>query len=137
MKKLKIFAVLVFCAAGIIVACHKENSSNNSTSSQTRITTDRSLVKAGETVSLSVQNGTPGAVVKWNVIPKTNVSVSRAYSWDQKNTITFNAAGDYAVSAEIKKVWCDSVAAAHPGMDTCLNSGTVTATVQTTIKVTN
>ena len=137
MKKLKIFAVLVFCSAGIMVACDKEKSSTNSTSSQTRITTDRSLVKAGETVSLSVQNGTPGTVATWRVTPDTNVTVSRPYSWDHKNTITFNAPGDYAVSAEIKKVWCDSVAAAHPGMDTCLKSGTVTANVQTTIKVTN
>ena len=133
MKKLFLLAaspVLLF----VIYACNKESSR---TGSNTSMVTDRSEVRPGETVSFSVANGAAGALARWTVTPNTNVVISRNISWDQKNTITFNAPGNYTVNVELKKVWCDSAAAANPGMDTCLNSGTFAGSANATILVKN
>src|SRR3954471_12134759 len=115
MKRFKLLAVAAM-AASFIAGCDKPVP--ETPSKQTSMVADKSSVTAGESVSVSVQNGALGAVAKWSVVPNTNVVLSRQYSWDQKNTIRFNQAGNYTVNVELKKVWCDSVAAAHPGMDT-------------------
>jgi hypothetical protein len=117
-----------------LYACNKESSG---TGSNTKVVTDRSEVRSGETVSFSVANGAAGALARWTVTPNTNVVISRNISWDQRNTITFNAPGNYTVNVELKKVWCDSAAAANPGMDTCLNNGTYAGSANATIMVKN
>ena len=131
MKKIFLLAALPALVC-FIYACKKESSA---TGSNTKMITDRSEVRAGETVSFSVANGAAGALAKWTVTPNTNVVISRPVSCDQRNTITFNAPGNYTVNVELKKVWCDSAAAANPGMDTCLNSGTAAGSAHATILV--
>jgi len=133
MKKVKsiVMATLAFALA---VACAKEHSSNTA---DAKLISNKSSVKAGDQVYFKVQNGPAGALAKWTVTPNTNVNISRAVSWDQGNTITFNQPGNYAVNVELKKVWCDSVAAANPGMDTCINGGTVAGKLTTNVLVSN
>lgn len=135
MKKIKIAMAVIIINTGLFIACQKEDS--NSATTSTRMVADKSQVKPGESVSFAILNGTQGGVAKWTVQPNTNLNLSRSFSWDQKNTITFNQEGTYSVTAEIKKVWCDSAAAANPGMDTCLNSGTTTAKTTATVIVKN
>ena len=133
MKKLSLFAAIASLMS-IAYACSKENSAAGSSA---KMITDKSIVQPGETVSFSIANGTAGAVARWTVTPDTNVAINRAVSWDQTNTITFNDTGNYTVNVELFKVWCDSAAAANPGMDTCLNSGTNAGSAHATILVKN
>ena len=135
MKQMKLATVAAVATVAIMFAC--QPSKVNPPSSTTSMQADKTSIKPGESVSFAVKNGAQGAVAKWSVVPNTNVTINRAYSWDQTNRITFNQPGVYAVTAEIRKVWCDSVAASHPGMDTCLNSGTDAGKASATIEVKN
>jgi len=124
----------IFSTVIVIFACEPDKDMHPATMT---VVANKSQVKTGETVFLKVDNGTAGAVAKWSVVPNTNVVINRAVSWDQKNSIIFNQQGNYTVIVEIRKVWCDSVAASHPGMDTCLNGGTTTGNLSTLITVNN
>src|SRR5688500_2998408 len=117
MKNIKVLPALSACLL-LIYACQKENSDSATT---TRMVASKSEARPGETVAFSVENGATGAVARWSVTPDTNVIINRPVSWDQKTTITFTDTGTYEVRVDLKKVWCDSAAAANPGMDTCLN----------------
>jgi len=134
MKAIHSFATVFVLMMAIAASCQKEASG---TRDKTTVSGSKSQVSPGESIQFTVKKGTTGAVSKWTVSPATNVQISRPVSWDQTNTIRFNQAGTYTVNVELKKVWCDSVAASHPGMDTCLNSGTVTATASTIVEVKN
>jgi hypothetical protein len=134
MKRLKLIAAASSLTLLMFFACRKEGSTDTSLP---KMVADKSQVKPGETVSFSIQNGLAGALAKWTVTPNTNVQISRAVSWDQRNTITFNEPGNYTVNVQLKKVWCDSAAAANPGMDTCLNSGKDAGSAHATILVKN
>lgn len=135
MKKIKLAMGVLIACTGAFIACHKEDSASGSKT--TTMVSSKSLVKPGETISFAIENGTKGAVAKWSVQPDSSVYLDRSVSWDQTNTITFNEPGTYAVTAELLKVWCDSAAAANPGMDTCLNHGTTTAKTTMTVTVKN
>ena len=132
MKQLNVSALLVACC--LLFSCTRENSGTKSTAS---VTANRSSVKPGESVSFSVQNSEKSALAKWTVTPVTGVVMNRAVSWDQKNEITFNQPGTFNVQVELRKVWCDSAAAANPGMDTCLNGGTSAGKATAVIQVKN
>jgi hypothetical protein len=132
MKKLNVSALLVACC--LVFSCAKEHSGNKSAAN---IITNRSSVKPGESVLVSVGNSDRSALAKWTVTPVTGVVMDRAMSWDQKNEITFNQPGTYNVQVELWKVWCDSAAAANPGMDTCLNGGTRAGKATAVIQVKN
>src|SRR5689334_12430739 len=131
---MKLVLILPAMAVLCYFSCNKEDSDPGK-GNTARVVSDKSEVRPGDVVAFSVKDGTAGAIAKWTVTPNTNVVISRAVSWDQKNTITFNATGNYTVRVELKKVWCDSAAAANPGMDTCLNSGVSAGQAQATIMV--
>jgi hypothetical protein len=133
MKMINIIPTISACLL-LIYACHKENSD---TATTPRMVPGKSEARPGETVSFSVENGTAGAVARWSVTPDTNVIINRPVTWDQKTTITFTDTGTYVVKVDLKQVWCDSAAAANPGMDTCLNSGKPAGNAHATIRVKN
>jgi hypothetical protein len=134
MKKIQTIASVVF-ASIILWACAKENS--DSGNNKANVVADKSSVSKGESVSFTVQNGAQGALAKWTVTPSTGVVLGRQVSWNQKNSVTFNEPGTYNVQVELRKVWCDSIAALNPGMDTCLNGGTSAGIANATIQVSN
>lgn len=127
--------VLAVIASVVLWACAKENS--DSGNNKANVVADKSSIPKGQSVSFSVQNGAQGALAKWTVSPSTGVVLNRQVSWNQKNNITFNEAGTYNVQVELRKVWCDSAAAANPGMDTCLNGGSSAGIATAVIQVTN
>ena len=134
MKKIQTIS-LVISAAIVLWACAKENSESGN--KQATVVADKSSVSKGESVSFSVQNGAQGALAKWTVTPAAGAVLGRQTSWNQKNSVTFNQPGTYNVQVELRKVWCDSIAAQNPGMDTCLNGGTSAGIANAIIQVSN
>ncbi len=135
MKHVRFALCTVLIVSIMLAACQKEHSSSGQNSPG--ITTDKSQVKTGETVTLTVQNAVPGAAIKWTIKPETTSTLTREYTFTDQNTVSFSSPGTYSVNAESRKVMCDSAAAAHPGMDTCFNSGTQVSLQTATIVVSN
>jgi hypothetical protein len=127
------FTLLVLSVVMIFIACQKDPAAD----ATVQLAASKTEIKAGESVGFEIANAASGLVSKWETSPSTGVSINRNYSWNNRNTISFNTTGTYTVTGVLKKVFCDSVAASHPGMDTCLNGGTNSASVSIKITVTN
>ena len=102
-----------------------------------KIEASKTTAKVGETVTIQVKNAASDLVAVWSVSPATSASLSQKYSTNQKNEVSFSTAGDYTVTAELKKVKCDSTVLSNPCMDTCLKMAPVQSSTTVKIQVKN
>ena len=133
-------SVVVYLVVGVAVvaayACSKESSSSSlPKSSKPAVSFNASTLVAGEPVVFTIQNSTDSAVGKWTVTPDSSSVINNPYSWSGSDTVVFSQPGTYNITIQLKKVMCSAEAAAHPGMDTCFNSGSPVGQIDTTIVV--
>jgi hypothetical protein len=137
MKKI-INCILAFFAVCVaLYACSKENSSASTkpNSINPTLSFNRSQLVSGHPVAFIMQNASDSVVAKWTVSPDSAVIISNHYTWGSGDTIIFPRPGTYTISIQLKKVACGPEAAAHPGMDTCFNSGSIVGSINTTIVI--
>ncbi|MEO8766698.1 MAG: hypothetical protein ABI416_20515 [Ginsengibacter sp.] len=132
----RVFPLLTFIL--LSTSCQK-NISDQHAQGETKLVASKTYLKTGEAVSLSVVQSSSQGVLslasRWTVAPGEGVHMDSVYSFSQ-NTITFSQPGVYTVNADLRKVECSPEAAAHPGLDTCFNSGTDFTSISNTITVT-
>ena len=126
-------AVSLLIIAAILFACQKEDSGNNQ-SNETKLVADKTTIKTGESISLTVQNKTQGSVARWTVTPTLGVVIDSAYS-RQSNKITFSQAGNYTIKAELRTVHPNCMPS--PGYDTCYVNGSAAGLLSGSIVVSN
>lgn len=102
-----------------------------------KIEASKTTAKVGETVSIQIKNATSDLIAVWSVSPATSASLSQKYSTNQKNEVSFSTAGDYTVTADLKKVICDTFVLRTSGLDTCLQMAPVQSSTSVKIQVKN
>ena len=102
-----------------------------------KIEASKTIAKVGETVTIQVKNATSDLIAVWSVSPATSASLSQKYSTNQKNEVSFSTAGDYTVTADLKKVICDTFVLRTSGLDTCLQMAPVQSSTSVKIQVKN
>jgi plastocyanin len=136
MKKNVIKAFLIAAISLSVIACQKSDSPKEDPTAL-KIDASKTTAKVGESVTIQVKNSSSDLVAVWSVSPASSASLLEKYSSNQKNTISFSAAGTYTITADLKKVSCDSVAIRSMGMDTCLKMAPVQSSANVKIVVNN
>lgn len=138
MKKNVIKACMIAAISLSIIACEKANSDiEKEDPTALKIEASKTTAKVGETVTIQVKNAASDLVAVWSVSPTTSASLSQKYSTNQKNEVSFSTAGDYTVTAELKKVICDTFVLRTSGLDTCLQMAPVQSSTTVKIQVKN
>ena len=115
-------------------SCSRENSGQQLTSTTPGLSVSQKSVNTGQSVNFTISNVVPNTVSHWTVSAASGYTIDSVYSYSN-NKITFTQPGNYTVSAEMKYAPCSADALAHPGMDTCFNSGTAKGVVSSTVEV--
>jgi len=119
------------------MACQKDNADSPEDTTALKIDASKTTAKVGESVTIQVKNASSDLVAVWSVSPATSASLSQKYSTNQKNEVSFSSAGEYTVTAELKKVLCDTFVLRTSGLDTCLQMTPVQSSTSVKIQVKN
>ncbi len=132
MKKTVFFFALL---TSLFIACQRETSSPPS--QDVTIQASKSTAAKNESVSISIQNMPAGNnYTRWSVSPATGAVVSNVYTGNgQGTTVTFNQAGLYEVSADLRTVHPNCMPS--PGVDTCYSNRASIAIAIARITVSN
>lgn len=138
MKKHLMKACIIATISLSVIACQKDESDvQKEDPTALKIDASKTTAKVGESVTIQVKNSSSDLVAVWSVSPASSASLLEKYSANQKNTISFSTAGTYKITADLKKVSCDSIAIRSMGMDTCLKMAPVQSSTNVTIVVNN
>lgn len=138
MKKIVITACIMTAASLSVISCQKnESDTQKDDPTALKIEASKTNAKVGESVTIQVKNADADLVAVWNVTPASSATLSEKYSSNQKNTISFSAAGSYTVTADLKKVSCDTATVRALGMDSCLKMAALKYATSVKIEVGN
>ena len=92
-----------------MAACQKaESDVQKEDPTALKIDASKTTAKVGESVTIQVKNAASDLVAVWSVSPSSSANLLAKYSTNQKNEVSFSTAGEYTVTADLKKVKCDS-----------------------------
>lgn len=118
----------------LLASCSRENSNQQLSTSKPSLSVSQKSVQSGQSVNFTISNVIPNTISHWAVSSASGYTIDSIYSY-ANTRITFTQPGNYTVTAEMKYAPCSPDALAHPGIDSCFNSGTSKGVVSSTIEV--